>query len=71
MPKSQPFQAPELRPSDIYKGPALLLTPKFHVVFLLLEIVGEKKQLCLTLFCLLLFFSFGGHKACNNEKCEL
>lgn len=49
MPKSQPFQAPELRPRDVYKGPTLLLTPKFHVVFLLLEIVGGKNN-CLTFF---------------------
>lgn len=50
MPKSQPFQAPELRSSDIYKSPTLLLTPKFHVVFLLLEIVGEKKTTLFNIF---------------------
>lgn len=25
MPKSQPFQAPELRPSDIYKSPTFVV----------------------------------------------
>ena len=45
MPKSQPFHAPELRPRDVCKGSTLLLTPKFHVVSLLQEIVGGKEQL--------------------------
>ena len=56
MPKSQPFHAHELRPRDVCKGSTLSLTPKFHVVSLLREIVGGKEQLLNIFWPLAVFY---------------